>query len=208
MPRACSPGGRFTTDFETQAIASAIGMDLQRPVGTTAEWWTYNTVLTQVDPIYDVGNNVPDYTGGKVWNGPYLLPVVRAVIKQGQTKTSQQGFYNADLLHLTVNATDMEKIIPKVMLNPDDIDRDRVVWKNEVWRPFQAQQTGVVAEGFVLLSIDLIQVMPEELVNDQQFLDKATVLPDDPPAHLVYDVDGGLPNTIEFNTLLDANLDC
>lgn len=208
MPRACSPGGRFTTDFETQAIASAIGMDLQRPVGTTIDWWIFDSILTQVDPIYDVGDNVPDYTGGKVWNGPYSLPIVRAIIKQGQTKTSQQGFYNADLLHLTVNATDMEKLLPGIMENPDDLGRHRAVWKNEVWRPFQAQQTGVVAEGFVLLSIDLIQVMPEELVNDPQFLDKATPLPNDPPAHIVNTIDGGLPNTVDFNSVLDSNYIC
>lgn len=170
MTRACSPGGRFTTDFEAQAISNAINMDLQKPVGTTAQWWIFNSILTAVDPIYDVGNNLPLFTGGKKWNGPYSLPVVRAVIKQGQTKTSQQGFYNSDLLHLTINAADIEKLVPGAMLNPDSIDRDRVVWKGQVWRPFQSQQTGVVAEGFVLLSIDLIQVMPEELQYDMDFL--------------------------------------
>ena len=173
MTRACSPGGRFTTDFETQAIASAIDMDLKNPVGTRAQWWIFNSVLTDVDPIYDVGDSLPTFTGGKIWDGPYTMPIVRAIIKQGQTKTSQQGFYNADLLHLTVNATDMEKLIPGIMNNPDDVGRHRVVWKGEVWRPFQAQQVGVVAEGFTLLAIDCTQVMPEELVNDPQFLQYA-----------------------------------
>ena len=170
MTRACSPGGRFTTDFETRAIADAIGMDLQKPVGTTAQWWKFDVDNTEVDPIYDTGTNYPSYTGGKMYTGPYSLPIVRAIIQQGQAKTSQQGFYNADLLHLTVNSTDMEKLIPGSMFNPDDIDRDRVVWKGEIWRPFQAQQVGVVAEGFTLLAIDLIQVMPEEMQNDPQFL--------------------------------------
>lgn len=173
MSRACSPGGRFTTDFETQAISSAITMDLRNPVGTTAQWWLFNSVLTEVDPIYDTGDNLPSFTGGKMWDGPFTVPIVRAVIKQGQTKTSQQGFYNADLLHLTVNSTDMEKLVPGIMNNPDDVGRHRIVWKGEVWRPYQAQQTGVVAEGFVLLSIDCTQVMPEELVNDPQFLSYA-----------------------------------
>ena len=60
------------------------------------------------------------------------------------------------------------------MGNPDDLGRHRAVWKGEVWRPFQAQQVGVVAEGFTLLAIDLIQVMPEEMVNDPQFLTYAS----------------------------------
>lgn len=170
MSRACSPGGRFTADFETCAINNAIGMDLQKPVGTTAQWWKFDSVNTAVDPIYDVGDNYPLYNGGKRYKGPYSLPVVKAVITQGQTKTSQQGFYNADLLHLTVNSTDMEKLIPGSMFNPDNIDRDRVVWKGEVWRPYQAQQKGIVAENFTLLTIELIQVMPEELQYDMDFL--------------------------------------
>ena len=170
MSRACSPGGRFTTDFETQAINDAIGMDLQKPVGTIAQWWKFDIDTTSVDPIYDTGTNYPDYDGGKRYTGPFSIPIVRAIIKQGQTKTSQQGFYNADLLHLTVNSTDMEKLIPGSMFNPDDIDRDRVVWKGEIWRPFQAQQAGIVAENFTLLTIDLIQVMPEELQYDMDFL--------------------------------------
>jgi hypothetical protein len=173
MSRACSPGGRFTSDFETQAINGAITMDLRNPVGTLAQWWIFNSTLTSVDPIYDTGDSLPSYTGGKVWDGPYTVPIVRALITQGQTKTSQQGFYNADLLHLTVNSPDMEKLIPGIMANPDDLGRHRVVWKNEVWRPYQAQQKGIVAENFTLLSIDCIQVMPEELVNDPQFLEYA-----------------------------------
>lgn len=173
MPRACSPGGRFNTDFETQAINSAITMDLRNPVGTTATWYTFNSSLTSVDPIYDVGDSLPTYTGGKIWDGPYSLPIVRAIIKQGQAKTSQLGFYNSDMLHLTVNSVDIEKLVPNIMTNPDDLGRHRTVWKGEVWRPYQAQQLGVVAEKFTLLAIDCIQVMPEEMVNDPQFLQYA-----------------------------------
>lgn len=208
MSRACSPGGRFTTDFETQAINNAIGMDLQKPVGTSAQLWIFNSLATVVDPIYDVGDNYPDYNSGKIWNGPYSLPVVRAIITQGQTKTSQQGFYNADLLHLTLNSPDIEKLIPGIMANPDDLGRHRIVWKDEVWRPYQSQQKGVVSEGFVLLTIDCTQVMPEELVYDQQFLDKATTLPTDNPQHIGNSLDGGYADTVDFTTIIDGNYVC
>ena len=43
MTRACSPGGRFNTDFETQAISNAITMDLRNPVGTLAQWWLFDS---------------------------------------------------------------------------------------------------------------------------------------------------------------------
>ena len=206
MSRACSPGGRFSTDFETQAISNAINMDLRNPVGTKAQWWVFDSALTDVDPVYDTGDSLPTFTGGKVWVGPYTVPIIRAVITQGQAKTSQMGFYNADFLHLTVNATDMERFSPGIMNSPDDTGRHRIVWKGEVWRPYQAQQKGVVAEGFTLLSLDCIQVMPEELVNDPQFLDYVNGEPPPiyPPVYPAYppqpegpfvlnSIDGGTP---------------
>lgn len=205
MSRACSPGGRFTTDFETNAINSAITMDLRNPVGTMAQWYIYDVINSVVDPIYDVSGIPDNGINGKIWYGPYEVPIVRAIITQGQTKTSQQGFYNADLLHLTVNSTDMNNLIPNIMENPDDLGRHRIVWKDEVWRPYQAQQKGVVAENFTLLSIDCIQVMPEEMVNDPQFLDKATPPPGQTIPSIISMLDGGSPSTTEFTSLLDGD---
>lgn len=169
MSRACSPGGRFTSDFEAKAISSAIDMDLQSPVGTSALWYIFDEVATQVDPIYDVGDNVPA-PGGRMWKGPYTIPLIKAIISQGSTKVSESGFYNSDTLHLTINSKDIESIAPGTMMNPDDHNRSRVVWKNEVYRPFNVQQKGIISEGFVLLVVECQQVMPDEMINDPQFL--------------------------------------
>lgn len=171
MSRACSPGGRFTADFEAKSISDGIDADLKKPVGTSAEWYYYFEEASSVDPIYDVGGPNPAYpAGGRIWYGPYKLPLIKAVIGQGSTKISQAGLYNADTLHLTINAKDIEKILPGVMENPDDQNRSRVVWKNQVFRPFNVQQKGIISEGFVLLTVECSQVMPEEMVNDPQFL--------------------------------------
>lgn len=205
MSRACSPGGRFTTDFETKSINSAITMDLRNPVGTTVQWYMYDVINSVIDPIYDVGGRIDEGVNGKLWHGPFTVPIVRAIIDQGQTKTSQQGFYNADLLHLTVNSTDMEKLIPGIMNDPDDLGRHRIVWKGEVWRPYQAQQKGVIAENFTLLSIDCIQVMPEEMVNDPQFLDEASPPPGAPTPSIIGLMDGGSPSTLDFTSLLNSD---
>lgn len=172
MSRACSPGGRFTSDFEACSIASGINTDLTNAVGTSVLWYTFNEVETNVDPIYDVGDNIPvGGLEGRIWNGPFTVPVIKAVISQGNTKISQAGFYNADTLHLTLNSRDIEAIVPGVMMNPDDQNRSRIVWKNEVFRPYNVQQRGIISEGFVLLTVECSQVMPEEMVNDPQFLD-------------------------------------
>jgi len=171
MSRACSPGGRFTSDFEQKSIFEGIDADLKNPVGTSALWYIYDDVNTVKDLIYDVGTNAESPTlNGRTWQGPYNIPIIRAIISQGSSKTSQAGFYNADTLHLTINSKDIENIVPGVMTNPDDQNRSRVVWKNQVYRPFNVQQRGIISEGFTLLVVECQQVMPEEMVNDPQFL--------------------------------------
>jgi hypothetical protein len=172
--RAHSPGGRFDADFETNAILKAVDTDLKHPVGTVAEWYIWDPTHTAVDPIYDVGQDISGATGGRTWRGPFVLPVVRAVIKQGQVKNSAVGYWNSDELHLTLNIEDVEKVSPGVIANPDYQNRGRIIWKNQVYRPYGVQERGIIAERFTILSVECIQVMPEEMVNDPQFLEYAT----------------------------------
>jgi len=164
--RGYTQGGRFSSDFESDSISSGINEDLQRPVGTNALWYVFDPVNSVKDPLYDVGS----YDGGgRRWIGPYELPVVRAVISQGSVPMSDRGFYNADTLHLTLNADDVESIAPGVLTNPDLENRGRIVWLNEVFRPQRVQQAGIVQDRFHLVVVECIQVHGEELVNDPQF---------------------------------------
>lgn len=167
--RAYTPGGRFNADFETTEILSGVDADLKTPVGTFADWWIYDSINTVVDPIYDVGQDVTAAVGGRVWTGPNKLPVIRAVIKQGQVRTSQLGYYNSDTLHLTFNIEDVMRVAPGVESYPDLQTKDRVIWRDQVYRPYGVQQRGIVAERYTLLVVECIQVMPEEMVNDPQF---------------------------------------
>lgn len=167
--RAYTPGGRFDSDFETDDILVGVDTDLKNPVGTSALWYIYDPVNTVLDPIYDVGQDISGTLGGKRWTGPFTIPVVRAVINQGDAPTSAVGYYNADTLHLTFNIEDVQKIAPNVVANPDLQNRGRIVWKNQVYRPYGVQQRGIVSERFTILSVDCIQVMPEEMQNDPQF---------------------------------------
>jgi len=167
--RAYTPGGRFDADFETTDILVGVDTDLKSPVGTSALWYIYDSVNTVLDPIYDVGQDVTGGVGGKVWTGPFTIPVVRAVFDQGAAKTSAVGFYNADTLHLTFNIEDVAKYAPNIIIRPDQNNRDRVVWRGQVYRPFSIQERGIIADRFTILSVDCIQVMPEEMINDPQF---------------------------------------
>lgn len=164
--RAYNQGGRFTPDFESNSISSGIDEDLQRFSGTYAQWWVYNPETTSVDDLYDVGASDGI---GRQWDGPYELPVIRALITQGQVPLSERGFYNADMLHLTLNANDVERVHPNVINNPDLQNRGRIVWLGQVFRPFRVQQSGIVSNRFHLVVADCIQIASEELVNDPQF---------------------------------------
>ena len=164
--RGYSQGGRFDADFESDSIDHGINHDLQRFSGTNAEWWVFDPDNTGMDSVYDVAS----YDGvGRRWRGPYDLPVVRAIIQQGAVQLNERGFYSADMLHLTLNSEDIEKIAPGVVGNPDLQSRGRIVWLNEVFRPFKVQQAGIVANRFSLVTVECIQVMHDELVNDPQF---------------------------------------
>jgi hypothetical protein len=167
--KAYTPGGKFDADFEQKDIIAGIDADLKNPVGTNALWYIYDPAATQVDPIYDVGADPLSYVGGRQWKGPFSIPVVRALWKQGSVDTSAVGYYNSDNLHLTFNLKDVLAVDPNVVGNPDLQNRGRIVWKNQVYRPSYVQERGIISETYTLLVVDCIQVMPEEMVNDPQF---------------------------------------
>jgi hypothetical protein len=171
--RAYTPGGRFDSDFELDSIGDGITADLTNPAGTTAQWWVFNSAASTKDPIYDV----EPLGGGRVWVGPHLLSVSRASITQGTGAQNERGFYNADTLHMTLNIDDLRSASPDLFNQRGNIKNSvdlttkyRIVWKGQVYRPIKAQQVGVVSERHTLVLMDLIQVMPDELVNDSQFL--------------------------------------
>ena len=163
--KAYTPGGRFDMEFETNDILAGINADLQRPVGTNADWWIFDPVNSVTDAVYDVG----DIDGGRRWTGPFEIPVIRSVITQGKVYQNERGYYNMDTLHLTLHAEDIEKIHAGVIENPALQNRGRIVWRNQVYRPIGVQERGIIGNRFTLIVVDLIQVMPEEMVNDPQF---------------------------------------
>ena len=170
MSRAYTPGGRFSTDFEHSEIHDAITKDLTNPVGTNVLWYEFDSASTVVDPIYDVGSSAGV---GRRWFPPVNVDVIRAVIKHGTVEHSHEGFYNADAVHLTIDKKELSRALPDLFNNPDPLNRDRIVWQGQVYRPLLSQVRGIVLEKFTVVSLDCRQIMPEELVNDSQFLQYA-----------------------------------
>jgi hypothetical protein len=157
--------GRFDASFEQSSLNDGIKTELETPIGSSAQWWKYDSVNSTVDPVYDTGSDIY----GLVWIGPYTLPVIRAIITEGHVDQSERGYYKVDTLHLTVLGSDLLKIDPGVLNDPNLENRARVLWHGQIFRPFYTQQRGIIGDTFSLVTIDLMQLSPEELVNESQF---------------------------------------
>ena len=183
--------GRFSIKHERASFISGTTKELVRTVGNEVEWWFYDHVNTIVDDIYDVGSS--SVYGGRRWNGPIMVPVVNAAIYQGTTSQNDRGFYNTDILRITINMDVIEgglnlngansSTIPqlsKIETNPDHFLLDRVVFRNEVFQPTQIYTRGIVTDQYTLITVECAQVNAEELVNDLQFQSYSNYLPTNP----------------------------
>jgi hypothetical protein len=137
------------------------------------------TVTLTLNNITNIaaGTAVNFTNDGRKWKSPVKVPVIKAILKEGQTNLVQQGFYNADSIHIVIDHDVLINTIPEMLYkldptdseNPDPLNRDRIVWKNQVYRPISSSYSGIIKEKFVLLTFDCQQVMSDELTNDPQF---------------------------------------
>ena len=184
--------GRFNIPNERSSIIEGISTELVRTVGNSVQWYVYDSSSTTIDPLYDVGSSDPD-TGGRKWYNPLTIPVTKAILYQGATVQNDRGFYNTDVLRLTMNMDVIEKgtdlygmdadnmpHFETMLINPDEFLRDRIVFRDEVFSPSKIQPLGIVNNLYTLVSVECLQVNPEELVNDPQFKHFAGYNPFDP----------------------------
>lgn len=155
--------GRFDGEYETNSIWDGISRDLQRPVGQRVYWYRYDTDNTVIHPVYDVGSP----QGGRAYKYPISLPVINAFVTQGQQYDNDRGFYTVDILRLYINFEDVQRELPGLPLNPDEYIKDRVVFRNGVYAPNRVNPRGQVGYDYMTLTVDLTQLKPEELYNDE-----------------------------------------
>lgn len=179
--RAYTPGGRFSTDFELNEVGDGITYDATNPFGTHVEMWIFDSENSVKDPIYDV-EPYSNVGAGRRWKGPYTLHVISASQDMGAAPVTDRGFYSADTLTLTINVDDLYKVDPSIFLykgmarpNFPNLDRNRIIWKGQVYRPVKSQLEGYIDDRGTIVNMKCIQMMPDELVNDVQFLQYAQV---------------------------------
>lgn len=155
----------FDARYEFESIERGMQDDLANPVGQIALWYIYDAAHTEEDPIYDVGAN----SGGRAWYPPIPLQVIGAQRTEGG-KQWQSGMYTADTLHITVSSNSaMRAAMPDLTRNWRAHLSDRVVFHGQVFTPTRIELRGIVEDNYVVVGIDMIQVNPEELVNDSTF---------------------------------------
>ena len=164
--KASRPGGRFGIPFERDSILSGITEDLRRTVGQEVEWWRWDSADTEVDDVYDVGSEA----GGRIWHQGIIIPCIDVNLYHGVTLQDERGFYNTDVLRITLNMQDVERHLATMPANPDDYLRDRIVFRNQVYRPTHFYPRGQITDQYTLFTLDASQENPEEMINDSQFI--------------------------------------
>jgi hypothetical protein len=121
-------------------------------------------------------------SGGRKWKTPFTIPVVNARIQQGVSVQNDRGFYNTDIMTVTINVDVIQnhlnfyganasnaRQLSTIEVNPDAYLRDRIVFRNQVFSPTQISLQGIIKDKYTLVQLSCEQVNAEELVNDSQF---------------------------------------
>ena len=165
--------GRFKIDFENKSINEGMVDELRDPVGSIVDWYLWDdeylaTHTTDVyDDTYDVSNQ--EVGKGRMWKPAFKLPVSMAQQLRGTNIMNERGYYTTDTLRLVISIADIQTYLPEMLDNPNIHIKDRVVFQGEVFIPTRVLPRGRYANNYAVITIDLNQLNPEELVNDTQF---------------------------------------
>ncbi len=166
--------GRFDMDYESLSLYEGIAEDLGGTVGVDVDWFRWQEYYLEdeyrdiVDDIYDVSSSVPGK--GRRWMLPFKMPVVLAQVIRGGNQMNDRGFYAVDTLRLVLSAGEAKRFLPGLVGDePNNHMKDRVVYRNQVFTPIRVNPRGSFGYRWAVVTIDLTEVNPEELVNDPQF---------------------------------------
>lgn len=165
--------GKFSIDYEAKSMYEGIGEELGGTVGVEVDWfrwqeyWVNDNYSTIVDDIYDVSSSITDQ--GRRWMLPFKMPVVMAQWVRGTNVMNQRGYYVTDTLRLVINVGDAERLLPSLFTDSNSHIKDRIVYRGEVFVPTRVLPRGSFGYRWAVITVDLNQVNPEEMVNDSQF---------------------------------------
>lgn len=172
--RGVKEQGRFDMDYESLSLYEGIAEDLGGTVGVEVDWFRWSDEYlddeyrTVVDDIYDVSSSVAG--GGRRWMLPFKMPAVMAQVIRGGNQMNDRGFYAVDTLRIVISAGEAKRMLPGLVSNePNNHMKDRIVYRGQVFTPIRVNPRGSFGYRWAVVTIDLTEVNPEELVNDPQF---------------------------------------
>ena len=159
---------RFDWRLEMDNIYSGMQGDLALPVGQVVPWYVFDSVNTEVDPIFDIAS-----TGnGRQYLSARPLQVMNAVKVEGTRVTNDRGRYTIDTLRVVFSA-DAARLagLSDLIVNPNNHTSDRLVYENKVFDVTNLRVRGEVygLYSYAVIAADCQQTKREELINDPQF---------------------------------------
>lgn len=175
---------RFGMDYEAKSMYEGIAEEIGGTVGQEVDWFRWQDYYLEenytdiVDEIYDVSSSVEGK--GKRWMVPFKMPTLMAQWVRGTNVMNERGFYVTDTLRLVLNVGDVERLLPSLISNANNHIKDRILYRGEVFVPTRVLPRGSFGYRWTVVTVDLNQVNPEELVNDPQFQKYASAPKVDP----------------------------
>lgn len=158
-------GRHFNADAETDRIYKA--MRGWRDVsGDWIDYYRYNSASTQIDNVYD------EATGqGRVYYPRVRIPTLHSVLIFGDNENTDMGFYFNDTLETTIAFDQFSGVLfnyPDILVG--DFLKDRIYYNQKVFRVLSIEPRGKIQERPTLIHISSTQLKPDELVDDQLFV--------------------------------------
>lgn len=137
-------------------------------IGTTVSWyvWIPDPTRTRRHPIY--GESGVEL--GRQWEDPIRLPVIDALIVEGASVTTAEGFTVLDSLQVFTTRWDLELHgLHDLSTNRRLHYKDRIEAKGKMWVPLQIEGTGKFKGYHTGVTVVAREVRPNESVLDEQF---------------------------------------
>jgi hypothetical protein len=158
----------FDGRYEFQSIERGMDRDMGATVGQNAFWYIWDAADTDVDPVYDTGEN-DNALAGRRWYSPIPVTVLNTIRTEG-AKQWGDGLYTADTVHLILSSNSAQRnAMPDLVRSWRDHLKDRIVFHGLVFTPTRIELLCLIEDSYTVIGVDAVQVNPEELVDDIDF---------------------------------------
>lgn len=164
MGRLDYEAGRFTADYETNAMHKAL-RGWQTEFGDNVLYYRFWGEQSEVHDIWDEAAGV-----GRVWHPPAEMGVLHATHVEGSNQDRAQGAYWNDDLYATASFEQLRRLgLTEMDLQTHSYAHDRIVYDFRVFRVTRIQVMGQIQDRDVIVSIEGSEVQPDEMLNDKGF---------------------------------------